>query len=239
MKVATWPGTTGYDRPGGFGDTDSHQLPLIQCSLKIAPMSLAETPTLDSWPDILSKPDLLSSFLDPSTNTLPLPVLEVLLIQHIKPIFDSNIHPNINPTTGRKLPRPAGGPLASQDFYDEQIWKEHPGIDNVIRWCLKHIDVSTSGIHSTDTDTPLMAGQRDQYEKIWHLLIPPIMTMLDDYEPKYKLGGVMIVQEMMNTVPGKLLRRTGVEGLIRSVCCISMIPSHPADRCLDPFPNYR
>jgi len=39
----------------------------------------------------------------------------------------------------------------------------------------------------TDTDTPLMVGQRDQYEKIWHLLIPPIMTMLDDYEPKYKL----------------------------------------------------
>ncbi len=68
-----------------------------------------------------------------------------------------------------------------------------------------------------DTDTPLMAGQRDQYVKIWHLLIPPIMTMLDDYEPKYKLSGVMIVQEMMSTVPGKLLRRTGVEGLIRSV----------------------
>ena len=111
--------------------------------LKIDPMSPAETPTLDSWPDLLSKPDLLSSSLDPSTNTLPLPVLEVLLIQHIKPIFDSNIHPSINPTTGRKLPRPAGGPLASQDFYDSQRWKEHPGIDNVIRWCLKHIDVST------------------------------------------------------------------------------------------------
>ena len=45
------------------------------------------------------------------------------------------------------------------------------------------------------------------------------MTMLDDYEPKYKLSGVMIVQEMMNTVPGSLLRRTGVEGLIRSVSC--------------------
>lgn len=52
------------------------------------------------------------------------------------------------------------------------------------------------------------------------------MTMLDDYEPKYKLSGVKIVQEMLNTVPGSLLRRTGVEGLIHSVR-IQMIPSPP------------
>ncbi|KAF8727812.1 hypothetical protein AX14_006966 [Amanita brunnescens Koide BX004] len=160
-------------------------------------MSPVEAPTLDSWLDILSKPDLLSSFLDPSTNTLPLPVLEAVLTNHIKPIFDPNAHPGINSTTGRKLPRPAGGPSASQDFYDSQGWKEHPGIENVIQWCLKYID-------------------RDQYERIWHLLIPPIMTMLDDYEPKYKLSGVKIVQEMLNIVPGSLLRRTGVEGLIHS-----------------------
>ena len=102
------------------------------------------SPTLDSWPDILSNPDLLSSFLDPSTNTLPLPVLEAVLTKHIKPIFNSNIHPGINPATGRKLPRPAGGPLASHDFHDSQTWKEHPGIENVIQWCMKHIDVSTS-----------------------------------------------------------------------------------------------
>lgn len=48
--------------------------------------------------------------------------------------------------------------------------------------------------------------------------------MLDDYEPKYKLSGVKIVQEMLNTVPGSLLKRTGVEGLIRSVR-VQMIPS--------------
>ncbi|KAF8630055.1 hypothetical protein AX15_003138 [Amanita polypyramis BW_CC] len=149
------------------------------------------------WPDVLNEPDTLSTFLDPSTNILPLPLLEVILTQHIKPAFLANIHPNINPTTGRKLPRPAGGPLASQDFYESQKWKKHLGIGNVILWCLKHFD-------------------RDYYERIWHLLIPPIMTMLDDYEPKYKLIGVIIVREMMKTVPGTLLKRTGVEGLIRS-----------------------
>ncbi|PFH50332.1 hypothetical protein AMATHDRAFT_85853 [Amanita thiersii Skay4041] len=137
------------------------------------------------------------SSIDTSAYALPLPLLEVLLANRIKPIFQNNIHPSINPTTGRKLPRPAGGPLASQDFYEEQHWKEHPGIGNVMLWCVQHI-------------------QNDYYERIWHLLIPPLMTMLDDYEPKYKLDGVRIVEVMMKTVPGYLLKRTGVDGLIRS-----------------------
>ncbi|KIL67237.1 hypothetical protein M378DRAFT_177394 [Amanita muscaria Koide BX008] len=135
-------------------------------------------------------------------NKLPLPLLEVLLTHHIKPIFQCSVHPNINPTTGRKLPRQAGGSLASQDFYESQGWKEHPGVGNVLLWCLKHFNTEC-------------------YEKIWHLLIPPIMTMLDDYEAKYKLVGIGIVREMLKTVPGYLLKRTGVESLIRSALSTS------------------
>ncbi|KAM6495377.1 hypothetical protein JOM56_008083 [Amanita muscaria] len=89
------------------------------------------------------------------------------------------------PDYGSKLPRPAGGPLAYQDFYESQGWKEHPGVGNVLLWCLKHFE-------------------------IWHLLIPPITTMLDDYEAKYKLVGIGIVREMLKTVPGFLLKWTGV-----------------------------
>jgi uncharacterized protein YfaT (DUF1175 family) len=43
------------------------------------------------------------------------------------------------------------------------------------------------------------------------------MTLLDDYEAKYKLWGVRIVLEMLKHVPNDLLRRTGVDGLLRSV----------------------
>ena len=43
------------------------------------------------------------------------------------------------------------------------------------------------------------------------------MALLDDYEAQYKLRGVEIASQMFQHVPGQLLKRTGVEGLIRSV----------------------
>jgi hypothetical protein len=55
------------------------------------------------------------------------------------------------------------------------------------------------------------------YESLWHLVIPPVMTLLDDYEAPYKLRGIRIVSEMLERVPADLLRRTGVDGLLFSV----------------------
>ena len=53
---------------------------------------------------------------------------------------------------------------------------------------------------------------------MWHLIIPPVMTLLDDFEAKHKLQGVFVVQEMLQRVPKGLLKRTGVDGLLRQVC---------------------
>ena len=53
---------------------------------------------------------------------------------------------------------------------------------------------------------------------MWHLLIPPVMTLLDDFEVKFKLQGVLVVQQMLQHVPKSLLKRTGINGLIHSVC---------------------
>lgn len=47
----------------------------------------------------------------------------------------------LNLDTGRKLPHTAGGYAATQDAYEGQIWKVHPGIGNVILWCVQRIDV--------------------------------------------------------------------------------------------------
>jgi hypothetical protein len=44
------------------------------------------------------------------------------------------------------------------------------------------------------------------------------MTLLDDYEAAYKLRGIAIVSRMLKTVPPDLLRRTGIDDLIFSVC---------------------
>ncbi|KAG6896867.1 hypothetical protein C0992_005558 [Termitomyces sp. T32_za158] len=133
---------------------------------------------------------ILRQFDDP-----PQSLLTHILNDNVKPFFQVNPHPKLN-ASGRKLPRPAGGPMATQDFYDDQTWKTAPGITNLVSWCVRHI-------------------RRDMYETLWHLIIPPVMTLLDDFETSYKLRGVGIVSEMLREVPGQLLKRTGVDGLIR------------------------
>lgn len=59
--------------------------------------------------------------------------------------------------------------------------------------------------------------QSQTYEGLWHLIIPPVMTLLDDYEAAYKLRGIRIVAEMLDRVPKDLLMRTGVDALLFTV----------------------
>jgi Tti2 family len=70
-----------------------------------------------------------------------LPLLKEVLAKHIKPIFQTNPHPMLNVETGRKLPRTAGGYSAAQDAFEGQVWKEHPGVVNVLLWCVQRIHV--------------------------------------------------------------------------------------------------
>ncbi|KAF7433614.1 hypothetical protein PC9H_005575 [Pleurotus ostreatus] len=136
--------------------------------------------------------DILNHFQGTVTELLP-----QILSEHLKPIFRTNPHPLLHTSTGRKLPRPAGGPLASSDYYESQSWKDHPGAPNLVSWCVRHIP-------------------NDYWDELWHLIIPPIMTLLDDYEAKYKVQGAKIVSEMLRTVPRTVLKRTGIDGLLNT-----------------------
>lgn len=46
--------------------------------------------------------------------------------------------------TGRKLPRPAGGAMAMQDYYETQIWKTRTGLAELLVWVLSKLQVSLS-----------------------------------------------------------------------------------------------
>ena len=59
--------------------------------------------------------------------------------------------------------------------------------------------------------------QKDAYEEMWFLIIPPMMTFLDDYEIRYKVEGMRIVDAMLKKVPPDLLRKTGVTDLLFTV----------------------
>lgn len=44
------------------------------------------------------------------------------------------------------------------------------------------------------------------------------MTFLDDYEAYYKLRGIEIISQFIDRVPTGLIERTGIDGLIKTVC---------------------
>ncbi|KAG2130971.1 uncharacterized protein EDB93DRAFT_945759 [Suillus bovinus] len=135
---------------------------------------------------------LALSILDPLTKPHIHPlVLTRILTYYLKPSFAANPHPRLNLQTGRKLPQPAD----TQDAYEGQVWKTRIGTGNVLGWCLRNIEAST-------------------YESVWHLILPPVMTYLDDFEAPYKLRGVQLVSDLLFRVPPELLKRTGVDGLL-------------------------
>lgn len=59
--------------------------------------------------------------------------------------------------------------------------------------------------------------QSSSIESLWHLIIPPTMTFLDDYKAAYKLKGVRLVSVLLDSVPPDLLHRTGVGKLLATV----------------------
>lgn len=52
------------------------------------------------------------------------------------------------------------------------------------------------------------------------------MTFLDDYESTNKIHGIQLAQEMLQRVPPELLKRTGVDGLLHSVCLPCRTSNH-------------
>lgn len=60
--------------------------------------------------------------------------------------------------------------------------------------------------------------QGEDIEPLWPLLVPPLMTLVDDYEPPFKLRGILAVDCMLERVDARLLKRTGLDVLLLNVC---------------------
>ncbi|KAG6333516.1 hypothetical protein ID866_5579 [Astraeus odoratus] len=122
----------------------------------------------------------------------PTPALVTFILANIvKPLFAATPHPRLHTATARVLVRPAD----TQDTYYHQPWKDHPGLNEVIRWCI-------------------LNTQSSAYERTWPLILPPVMTFLDDYQVPFKILGVRLVSTMLTRAPSELLIRTGVDALM-------------------------
>ncbi len=144
--------------------------------------------------------DLISSA---TVDNLPTTLLD-LLTQIIKPLFTSTKHPSLT-STGRKnlVPGPPSFGPSYASFDEDQAqtpWKTPFTVP-----LLKYILTAYSALPEHKRKLTIEAH--------FHLLIPPILNMIDDPDTRYKVSGCKLLRllcELLSAVQSDMLKRTGL-----------------------------
>ncbi|KAF1821777.1 uncharacterized protein K489DRAFT_381770 [Dissoconium aciculare CBS 342.82] len=64
-------------------------------------------------------------------------------------------------------------------------------------------------------------------EEVWPLIVPPILTLIDDWEIKYKQIGISLLQTLLEKTPPALLARTGLSEVFEEALmpCLTYLPT--------------
>ena len=64
-------------------------------------------------------------------------------------------------------------------------------------------------------------------EEVWHMVVPPILTLIDDWEAQYKRMGAELLQSLLEVTPPLLLERTGLGEVFEDALmpCLSNVPT--------------
>lgn len=50
--------------------------------------------------------------------------------------------------------------MAMQDYYEGQRWKQHPGIANVVLWCVNALEVFSRHLHERNSATTFLPSPK-------------------------------------------------------------------------------
>ncbi|KAL8789288.1 MAG: hypothetical protein Q9213_001211 [Squamulea squamosa] len=119
-------------------------------------------------------------------------IINDLLLEHIKPLFLKS-QPPILTDQGRKALAPLPGNPVPSDFESgNKPWKfQSPHIVTVFQWVLQQLDAA-------------------MVENHWPLIIPPLLTILDDVSISYKIRGCQLLNTLLKVAPASLLERSGL-----------------------------
>lgn len=147
---------------------------------------------------------LISMTSSTDANSLPATLLD-LLTQIIKPLFSSTKHAALT-SAGRKNLVPAGPSLGSRFNYPLSDDELKPWKTPFMAPLLRYIITSYSGILPTDR-------RKQTVEAHFHLLIPPILNMIDDGSSSTKAAGCHLLHllcELLVEIESDMLRKTGL-----------------------------
>ena len=138
----------------------------------------------------------------------------------IRPLF-AKARPTTVTDAGRKntttvLPKKmAAQPL---DEVVDKPWKnerEAYALD-LLRWCVNALNEKI-------------------VEEVWPQILPPLLTLVDDWEAKYKTLGVEFVQQLLKVTPPALLTKTGLGEVFEDALmpCLTFLPEiTPEQECI-------
>lgn len=131
----------------------------------------------------------------------------------IRPLF-IKAKPSSVTDTGRKntatvLPKKVT--VESMDDGVNKPWKggkEGQAALDLLRWCVKALD-------------------ERMVEEVWPLVVPPLLTLMDDWEAKYKTLGAELIGELLDITPAALLAKTGLGEVFEDALmpCLTYLPT--------------
>ncbi|KAL8657980.1 MAG: hypothetical protein Q9226_001390 [Calogaya cf. arnoldii] len=119
-------------------------------------------------------------------------LISQLLLDHVKPLFLKS-KPSVLTDQGRKAITPLPGTAVPSDFESgSKPWKfQSPHIITIFQWTLGQLDAAL-------------------VEQHWPLVIPPLLTILDDVSITLKIRGCRLLKTLLKVVPASLLERSGL-----------------------------
>ncbi|KAI9851857.1 MAG: hypothetical protein M1838_002573 [Thelocarpon superellum] len=149
--------------------------------------------------------------------TEPAVLVEHILRDQMRPLFLHSATPAVTPA-GRKAMTPMR--RAHEDITSETVskaWK-HSRIYmlTVLRWALSNLNAK-------------------DIESNWPLLIPPILTLLDDTAAPMKAKGCALLTELLSRTSPSLLARTGLGSVMHDAlmpCLLYLPPLTPVDESI-------
>lgn len=122
---------------------------------------------------------------DPPVVPDPTSLAQHVLQMNIRALFLSN--PNVS-VAGRAQ---KASTALLDDANHDQAWKVD-GIDLALRWCCSHVSPTSK----------------------LNLILPPTLTMMDDWEPVWRARGVDVLASWVFNVPPEELRSRGLDDLL-------------------------
>ncbi|KAI7502971.1 poly A polymerase C-terminal region-like protein [Hortaea werneckii] len=154
---------------------------------------------------------------------LPSALVRHFLKLTIRPLFQKTKPKNVTEAGRRREGEQLPPKLSMQSTSEEESkpWKSSHQTHalSLLKWIV-------SALHE----------QTGLIEEVWHLVIPPILTMIDDWEVKYKTLGAKLSGNILQVTPPILLERTGLDEVIEEalVPCLSYLPSiTPEDEAIE------